>query len=79
MLDLGHLPSYTKADVQVFVGDSGAVGIGYKTWIKPRGVSMVSFLLVGCGGGGQKKVHRPDAVCYSLQNHYEWSCLLLRN
>lgn len=52
MLDLGHLPSGQRADVQEFIGDASAVGVGWKTWTKPRGVSMVYIFAVGQGGGG---------------------------
>lgn len=49
MLDLQHLASSTKADVQVFTGDgSGAT----RSWLKPRGVSMVYMLALGPGGNG---------------------------
>jgi hypothetical protein len=48
MLDLQHLASSTKADVQVFVGTS----TDWRTWQKPRGVSMIYMLVLGCGGNG---------------------------
>jgi len=53
MLDLSHIPKSTGAsDVQVFYGDALAAGGSWKTWIKPRGKTMLSILLVGAGGNG---------------------------
>ena len=52
MLDLGHVPSATRADVQVFSGNSATVGQCWTPWYKPRGVSMISIWGVGQGGGG---------------------------
>lgn len=51
--DFGHLPSNTKADIQVFAANSKVANEGWSTWSKPRGVSMVQiFALAGGGGGG---------------------------
>lgn len=47
MLDFSHIPSNTKADIQVFNNTTG----GWNTWLKPRGTSM-SFMLCLSGGGG---------------------------
>lgn len=49
MLDLQHLASSTKADVQVFTGEGTGVA---KAWQKPRGVSMLYILALGRGGAG---------------------------
>lgn len=50
MLDLFHLPPSSKADVKVYKDPSA--GTDYHTWIKPRGISMVTFYAFGGGGGG---------------------------
>ena len=53
MLDFSHFPTSTKVDVQTFIGNQSAVGNGgSQTWVKPRGVGMVSIFLVGQGGKG---------------------------
>jgi len=53
MLDLGNFPASTGAtDVQRFIGDSATVGQTWKTWVKPRGKSMVHIFALGQGGGG---------------------------
>lgn len=49
MLDFSHLASSTKADVQVFTGDGSGVP---RSWLKPRGVSMIYMFAVGSGGNG---------------------------
>mgnify|MGYP000039982903 CR=1 FL=1 len=53
MLDLQHIPGATGAAVvQTFLGDAVAVGTAWKTWLKPRGKSMLHIMLVGAGGNG---------------------------
>lgn len=53
MLDLGHIPSESGAsDVQIFYGNSPAVGQMWQTWAKPRGKTMLDILLIGKGGNG---------------------------
>ena len=53
MLDLSHIPVKTGgADVQMFLGDAVAVGTAWKTWMKPRGKTMLHAMLVGAGGNG---------------------------
>lgn len=47
MLDLQHLASRTKADVQVFGGS-----LSIATWQKPRGASMIYMFAAGPGGPG---------------------------
>lgn len=44
MLDVFNTPTPQTANYQEFYSNS--------TWIKPRGASMVRFLLIGAGGGG---------------------------
>lgn len=52
MLDFSHLPSSTKADVQVFnVGSAVSAG-SWQIWNRPRGVSMLHILCIGPGGNG---------------------------
>lgn len=53
MLDLSHFPEGNGvADVQEFFGQGASVGQAYHTWLKPRGKSMCSLLLLGKGGRG---------------------------
>lgn len=52
MLDFSHLPTSTKADVQVFNGTAPTSGGGWQTWVKPRGASMLHILCIGAGGNG---------------------------
>lgn len=47
MLDIFNTPSPQSANYQEFYG-----GGTNTTWIKPRGASMVRFMLIGGGGGG---------------------------
>jgi len=47
MLDLFNTPTPQTANYQEFYG-GGTV----RDWIKPRGASMVRFMLIGAGGGG---------------------------
>lgn len=49
MLDLQHLVSSSRADVQVFIGTRGST---VSPWQKPRGVSMIYMLVLGSGGNG---------------------------
>lgn len=50
MLDLFNIPTPQTANYQEFYGNtSGRID---KTWVKPRGCSMVRFLLIGAGGAG---------------------------
>lgn len=47
MLDLFNIPTPQTANYQEFLG-----GNTTRDWIKPRGASMVRFMLIGAGGGG---------------------------
>jgi hypothetical protein len=47
MLDVFEFPSPQQSDYQEFYG-----GGSTRDWVKPRGVSMVRFMLIGAGGGG---------------------------
>lgn len=47
MLDVFNTPTPQGANYQEFYG-GGTV----RDWVKPRGVSMVRFMLIGAGGGG---------------------------
>jgi hypothetical protein len=50
MLDTFNFPTPQTANYQEFyVTSSGNLAT---TWVKPRGASMVRFLLIGAGGGG---------------------------
>ena len=53
MLDLFNIPTPQTANYQEFYGSgSGAPASNICTWIKPRGASMVRFLMIGPGGDG---------------------------
>lgn len=54
MLDLFNTPTPQGSNYQEFYycGSGGTEGSGNQTWLKPRGVSMVRFMLIGAGGGG---------------------------
>jgi hypothetical protein len=53
MLDVFNFPTPQTANYQEFFGARPTAGnILPYTWIKPRGASMVRFLLIGAGGGG---------------------------
>lgn len=47
MLDVFGFPSPQQSNYQEFYG-----GGTTRDWVKPRGVSMVRFMLIGAGGGG---------------------------
>ena len=47
MLDLFNTPTPQQSNYQEFYG-----GGSTRDWIKPRGASMVRFMLIGAGGGG---------------------------
>ena len=47
MLDIFNTPTPQGANYQEFFGGGTA-----RDWVKPRGVSMVRFMLIGAGGGG---------------------------
>lgn len=49
MLDLFNIPTPQTANYQEFYSNQGDLS---RTWVKPRGCSMVRFLLIGAGGGG---------------------------
>ena len=52
MLDFSHIPTSTKADVQVFAGSTGFTSNGWRVWTRPRGASMLHILCIGSGGDG---------------------------
>jgi len=47
MLDLFNIPTPQSSNYQEFYGGGSTF-----TWVKPRGASMVRFMLIGAGGGG---------------------------
>jgi hypothetical protein len=47
MLDLFNFPTPQQSNYQEFYG-----GGSTRDWVKPRGASMVRFMLIGAGGGG---------------------------
>ena len=49
MLDFLHLPT-GGADIQIFNSPAGFND--WRTWVKPRGKQLISFIIWGAGGGG---------------------------
>ena len=49
MLDVFNIPTPQTANYQEFYSNQGSLS---STWVKPRGASMIRFLLIGAGGGG---------------------------
>ena len=58
MLDLRHTPSAYAgaAGQQIFIGTMTTATTLSQTWVKPRGISMVSMLILGQGGKGANSV-----------------------
>ena len=52
MLDLGNIPSQTKAIQQIFYAGAPTVATSWQVWNKPRGVSFIHLFVLGGGGGG---------------------------
>ena len=52
MLDLFNIPTPQTANYQEFYGPDTSGGTPIRAWNKPRGASMVRFMLIGGGGGG---------------------------
>jgi len=50
-VDLFHIPSNFKGDVQIFHANNQSA-INFQQWTKPRGVSMSYIVCIGGGGGG---------------------------
>jgi hypothetical protein len=53
MLDVFHIAKRQNCDIQMFYS-AGGTGItnAQRSWLKPRGVSNVYMMLIGCGGNG---------------------------
>lgn len=65
MLDFSHIPTSSgAADIQEFIGksDAATAGVTWETWVKPRGKSMCSILLIGNGGNGGTGVIGANSV-----------------
>jgi len=52
MLDVFNFPNPQSANYQEFYAGGGGGANTDFSWVKPRGVSMVRFMLIGGGGGG---------------------------
>ncbi len=52
MLDLSHLATSTRCDVQIFSGTETASNTQWKTWTRPRGTSMLYAFCLGSGAPG---------------------------
>lgn len=50
-IDLFHIPSNFKGDVQIFHANNLST-INHQIWTKPRGTSMTYMIAIGGGGGG---------------------------
>ena len=46
MLDLGHIATNTRCDVQVFSRPSSVTNNEWFTWTRPRGTSMLFALVM---------------------------------
>jgi len=51
MLDVFNFPTPQQSNFQEFYGGTISQNT-IRTWVKPRGASMVRFMLIGAGGGG---------------------------
>lgn len=49
MLDFSHLPTSPLNDAQIYTGEANT---GWRTWVKPRGCSVVMIFALGAGGAG---------------------------
>lgn len=56
MIDLNHLPSAFRGDVQIFGANSISANVGWSTWNKPRGCTMAFILGLGAGSNGANGV-----------------------
>ena len=52
MLDLYHLPTSTKRNIDYFYGKSDINAEVWEVWEKPRGINMIRITCIGGGGGG---------------------------
>ena len=52
MLDIFNFPTPQQSNYQEFYGSGDTSVLPTQDWIKPRGASMVRFMLIGAGGGG---------------------------
>jgi hypothetical protein len=54
MLDLFHIAKPQNCDIQMFFGGgrTSQEFRNFRTWTKPRGVSHIYIMLIGCGGLG---------------------------
>jgi hypothetical protein len=53
MLDVFNFPTPQQSNYQEFYGGGSTTGaLPTRDWVKPRGASMVRFMLIGAGGGG---------------------------
>ena len=52
MLDVLNTPQPTNKNVQTFYATAANNGVGWQTWVKPRGIDFVQFFVLAGGGGG---------------------------
>ena len=53
MLDVLNLPKPQNGYIDYFFGDAISAGTSWRTWEKPRGISMIDITCIGAGGGGR--------------------------
>jgi hypothetical protein len=53
MLDVLNLPKPQNGYVDYFFAESSKLGDTWRTWEKPRGISMIYITCIGGGGGGR--------------------------
>lgn len=52
MLDLGHFPPSQSCDVKIFNNPTPVTNLGWTTYSRPRGKTMLAGIVIGGGGGG---------------------------
>jgi hypothetical protein len=53
MLDVLNLPKPQNGYIDYFFAESSKLGDNWRTWEKPRGISMIDITCIGAGGGGR--------------------------
>ena len=53
MLDVLNLPKPQNGYIDYFFGDAATAATSWRTWEKPRGISMIHITCFGGGGGGR--------------------------
>jgi hypothetical protein len=53
MLDVLNLPKPQNGYIDYFSGAAATAATSWRTWEKPRGISMIDITCIGAGGGGR--------------------------